>query len=155
MIAINSYISYQYGYKVLSLLEFILYLTSIAFWRKIKYGGIERKIDIFCVFITLSYATYISFLLPTLYNQIWITSLVVCGPIYYMNKVLFYYQVENTNKNIITENNFYYFSLEYTNPNTIERELAYYRCVYTHGMTFHVGLCLSSIYCIMNNRIDQ
>ena len=155
IILFSSIISCMYKYYILSILESCLYLTSILHWRKIKHGGIERKLDVFCVILTLSHATYISLQMPLFYTSIWCINLTCSSIIYVKNEYLFFYQVlQFYNKKIQNYNkSFDYFSVEYTNPHTYEREMAYYRNVITHVVFLHIGLCLVSIYCIVHNPL--
>ena len=154
MILLESFISYYYGYRLLGIMQFILYLSSTTFWRKIKRGGIERIVDMMCVTMTLSYATYESLFIPLFYTRVWIISLITGIIIFIKNEQLFYYQViQFYNKELPTNPlyEYHYFSTEYTNPNTLARELAYYRNVVTHGLVVHVGLSGAGIYCVMHN----
>ena len=151
MTLINAIITYYNGYYLLGLLDFCLYLTSLAHWRKIKHSGIERKLDIAFVVITLANATYESILMNQIYTCIWIVSLLCGCSLFFINEKLFYYQVLHKGCNISEP--FHYFSLAYTKPGTLERELAYYRNVITHGISLHVGLNLVSIYCIVHNPL--
>ena len=151
MLLVNAYITYYYGYHLQGILDFSLYLTSIAHWRKIKHAGIERKIDICCLYVTLGNATYVSFCMPYFYTCVWIISLLGASLVFYVNEKLFYNQVFQ--KGVTISEPFHYFSVAYTKPDTLERELAYYRNVITHGIGLHVWLNLASIYCIVHNPL--
>lgn len=151
MLLINAFITYYYGYHLQGFLDFCLYLTSLAHWRKIKHAGIERKIDVCCLCVTIAHATYESFCMPGFYTCVWISSLVGASSVFYINEKLFYYQV--LQKGVTFSEPFHYFSLAYTKPCTSERELAYYRNVITHGIGLHLWLNLASIYCIVHNPL--
>jgi hypothetical protein len=161
MLLINAYITYSHGYPLQGCLDLCLYLTSLAHWRKIKHAGIERKIDVGCLCVTLGNATYTFFTMPPLYTCLWIGSLLGASVVFYVNEKLFYYQVlqyynmkiNKTAYKVYKKIPFHCFSLEYTNPYTHERELAYYRNVITHGIGLHVWLNLASIYCIVHNPL--
>lgn len=150
-ILINAIITYTNGYNLLGFLELCLYLTSVTHWRKIKHTGIARKIDVGCIIVTFTYATYVSFCMPQIYTCVWVSSLVGASLVFYVNDKFFYYQV--LQKNVTISEPFHYFSVAYTKPGTLERELAYYRNVITHGICMHVGLSLVSIYCILHNPV--
>ena len=155
IIILTSIISFIYQYYTLCILEACLYISSHFHWKKIKHGGIERKLDVLCVFLTLSHATYIFFQMPRFYTSVWCVYLTSSSIVYVVNEYLFFYQVlqfYNT-KIKMAPTQFHYFSVTYTNPYTHERELAYYRNVITHGLFLHIGLCLVSIYCILHNPL--
>lgn len=141
IILLNSIITFIYKYRLLALLEFILYITSVQLWREIKHECIERKIDVCAVVSTLSYATYTSYHMKPIYTYIWISSLILATIVYIKNDYMFYCQIKYTK------------GLEYTLPNTYQRECAYYRNVITHCITLHLGLSFISIYCIVHNPL--
>ena len=156
-ILLNSIITYIYGYYLLSICEFGLYISSVIFWSKVRHNGIEKNIDICLVIINCCYGTYISFTLPIYYNIFWLCTISFCCLTFIMNEYIFYYQVRiHYNKYIPTKTDeitkYNWFSLDYTNPHTHNREMAYYRSTITHGTILHIITSISSIYCITHSK---
>ena len=141
MILVNSIITFLYKHRLLAFFEFILYMTSVQLWSKIKHESIERKIDVYAVVTTFSYATYTSYHMNPIYTYTWLSALAIATIVHIKNDHLLHCQVNCPKRP------------EYITPNTYQRECAYYRNVITHCIVLHLGLSFTSIYCIINNPL--
>jgi hypothetical protein len=69
MIGISSGIVYYMKERILTLILFLLFLTSINFWRKPEYG-LRRNIDIFLCWFVISYFITVEFLFLPEFNRV-------------------------------------------------------------------------------------
>ena len=151
---ILSCVAFMYKYYNLFILLFMLYISSLLHWRKVKYFSLIKVIDIILAFLTISVITFydITRFCP-FYRNIWYYSVFIISTAFTTNEILFYYQILRYKNKIIDKpcKKYHYFSLEYTNPNTIQREFAYYRSTYTHMIFIHIVPSIVSSYCAIKS----
>ena len=162
MFIITGVVCYYCNEVILSIILFILYVTSIFHWSNPLLTGFVRNIDMTVAGISLLYGTYVSTTLPIFYTYVWFITLITCVSMFVYNEYLYQHQIlayneSIDNKYLFKPNNiidyiYYYTSLEPSMPNTTYREYCYQRSAYTHLFFLHFILCLSVIYCLVYGK---
>ena len=132
LLFITSIFAYIYNYKVLSILLFFIFITSIIHWKKLKQNSIIRFLDIFLVIVLIISSFYY---IKENKRIFWIQIIIIIFFIYAINQILYYYQL------IDNKSSLYLLDI-------IQRENVHYRTVYTHLFFNHICLLGLGIYCI-------
>lgn len=154
------------GFYVLACFLSPVYFTSLWHWHDPKKSSLARTVDIIAVLSAFCYSIYTSFQLRREITILWCCSSALQACVFYINGVLFSYQVEKPNalvqaaynqeddedlvdwyKNTFSPSLHKSFILP-TWPMTRERELAYCRCIYVHMVFIHMIPCTLAIYCL-------
>jgi hypothetical protein len=154
---IASPIYYYYGYNLISLFGFLLYISSVFHWRKVKQRGFCKTLDVIICLITLSYITFYGSLRFCHRDRIyWFGSVIVGIGSYLTNKYIEINQQYLSKKSVIVfdkDEPYRYLSLKYTRPNTPQRESAYKYSVFMHICFLHVNFFTVCTYCVINSLI--
>jgi len=128
----TSTISFYCGYLVLSYLQYIVYLTSMAHWSYILESGLARTADITAVIITLLYATLVTtqYIDPAK-PKIWYMILVTSVSIFVINELTLFIGLKTPN-------------LPIEKQHTIMKN-----AVLVHMFFLHYLLCIGCIYCVL------
>jgi hypothetical protein len=90
MIGVSACIAYYMQDTILTIFLFLLFLTSINYWRKPEYG-LRRQIDMFlCGFCTIYFIT-VSFLFLPEFNRALYLSAVTCMGVFYIIEYILAY----------------------------------------------------------------
>jgi hypothetical protein len=94
---INSFVCKYHNYNTLSALLFVLYITTLLHWHKIKHKGLIRSLDIFFAIITISRITfYDSYHFILDHKLIWDLYTFSSIFIFLINEYFFYININNT-----------------------------------------------------------
>jgi hypothetical protein len=133
LIIVASLFAYRSNLKLLSILLFCLFITSVIHWYKHQNNSIVRYVDIFLAIVLL----IVSFYYVKEHKFVmWLITVIIISIIFILNKICYHYQVENISS---------YF---YTLPNSKKRENAHYWSVYIHLFFNHICLLGMGAYCI-------
>ena len=93
MIGISSLIAFYMQDTILTIFLFLLFLTSINYWRKPEYG-LRRKIDMFLSLCSSIYFISVVFLFFPEFNRVvYLNSIICIGVFYLFEYVLAYYKI--------------------------------------------------------------
>jgi len=152
MFLLVSPFNYYYGYKLLSILGLLLYISSVLHWRKVKQGGFYKTIDVIICGITLTHITfYASIEFCVKHRMYWFASVIAGVVSYLINK---YIEMNQTKKSVVVfdkDEPYRYLSLKYTLPNTPQRELSYWYSVFMHICFLHVNFVVVCAYGVINS----
>jgi len=159
--SLNFIINFIYGFKVLTVLGFSLYVTSILHWRKIKHSGICKWLDVLTCLSTINYVTFVDshyFIIE--HRNWWLIAKFFAISAYSLNKYVEYYQQvvepDKDKKNCFADSEkFRYFCLKYTKPGTEQRESAYFYSVLVHILCLHVPLVFTCINGVMHAHLKS
>jgi len=159
-ILLDGLLAIKLCYYRLAITLLCLYITSILHWNKVKYVSMVKIIDIILATGTILQVTYIdSYRFTEYYFNLWNYSVNLCICTFFLNEILFYFQVLSQNNKVLKDHmncKYYYFSLYYSNPNTEYRELCYKRSAYTHMLFIHIFPTVACAYCaIMSHDSSQ
>ncbi len=90
MIGISSCIAFYMQDTILTIFLFLLFLTSINYWRKPEYG-IRRQIDMTLCGITLFYFVTIAFLFLPEFNRVMYINTSICVGVFYLFEYILCY----------------------------------------------------------------
>ena len=145
LILFTSSISFYCGHIILSYLQYIVYLTSIAHWSYILEYGVARNADITAVVITLIYATFVStsYINPTK-PKIWYMVLIISVFVFIINEVTLSIGIKMLDLYIIEDN-------DKTTNDEIQRKKhrIMFVSVWVHMIFLHYLPCIGCIYCIL------
>lgn len=144
-----AYIRKKYKIAILSL---ILYVSTITYWRKVKFNSIHRIIDIGLVLGILYYITnYESEKIKGVNREILIYAIIIMIIVYILNSIIFYFQtiewLHETGER--TQREYEYLSLEYTEENTEAREESYKKTMMMHSIFCHIMPNVAMIYSVI------
>jgi len=120
----------MFGYKVMSMIFGLLYVTTILHWRKVQ-DGLIKKIDIGVALLAMYRLTCVErFRLKPVYQTYWLFIVGIMVIAFIINEYIFNMQVKFPckTKRIIN----------YTLPDTKERESACYNSVIRHVCFIHL-----------------
>jgi len=141
----TSTISFCCGHIILSYLQYIVYLTSIAHWSYILEYGFARNADIAAVVITLLYATFVStsYVNPEK-PKIWYMTLIISVSVFIINEVTLSNGLKTLDLSIIEDN-------DKSTNDEIQRQKHRLMTisVWVHMIFLHYFLCIGCIYCIL------
>jgi hypothetical protein len=83
MIGISSCIAFYMEDTILTIFLFLLFLTSINYWRKPELG-LRRQIDMFLCWISTFYFVTVSFLFLPEFNRVMYVNTAICVGIFYL-----------------------------------------------------------------------
>ena len=163
--SLNFIINFIYGFKVLTVLGFSLYVTSILHWRKIKHSGICKWLDVLSSISTVNYITFVdSHYFIESHRNWWLIAKCIAICAYSLNKYIEYYQQicnpsekeREKDDNYFEETETYrYFCLKYTKSGTEQRESAYFYSVLVHILCLHVPLVFTCINGVMHAHLKS
>jgi hypothetical protein len=150
---ITSFISKIKGFDKFVYLSFLLYISTILHWYKLKDKGIRKYFDMIIVAITLSYFTFIETKkLKDKHKILWyITSLIIIL-VYVTNIIIFRKQIVNESNDTMELEDYKYFSLRYTKPNTEVRKKACKINVFVHLLFLHLLPGFVCIFCLLQSN---
>jgi hypothetical protein len=90
MIGISSCIAFYMQDTILTIFLFLLFLTSINYWRKPEYG-LRRQIDMFLCGISLFYFITVSFLFLPEFNRVMYVNTSICVGVFYICEYILCY----------------------------------------------------------------
>lgn len=90
MIGISSCIAFYMNDTFLTLFLFLLFLTSVNYWRKPDYG-LRRQIDMFLCGCCAFYFTTIAFLFLPEFNRVMYLNTSICVGVFYILEYVLYY----------------------------------------------------------------
>lgn len=149
---LTTIVAYIKKYYKLAVLSGLLYISTITYWRKVKFNSIHRFIDIGLVLGTLYYITfYESEKFKDGNREIWIYAIMLMGIVYIVNSIIFYFQTIKWlhEKGEGKQKEYKYFSLDFTEPFTEARELCYKYTMMMHSIFCHIMPNVTAMYCVL------
>lgn len=148
-ILVGFFVSCYYRHYYLSIILFILYLTTMHYWRKIHHFSILKCLDVVLAFsaaflLTFRYCHYFT----PLCKKIWIIFAFILCSIFFINEYIYYNKCINKEN---TKSDGSLFSLKYVEENTLEREQEYYRAVLTHCALVHISPVFVYTFCCFSS----
>ena len=142
-------VAYKYKYKKMSALAFLLTITSIMHWCRMKRSGWIRKVDIvIALSIIISTTFYDIKRFTPFYQSVWRKTVAIGITGYIMNQILYHYQIQRP---VLSDKPYWWGSLHYTLPNTDDRVHAYRRSVLWHNLCLHILFTSSCTTCIIGS----
>ena len=133
LILLASLFAYNSNLKIIAILLFCLFITSVIHWHKCQHNSIVRYIDIFLAIILLIVSFYY---VKKNKLTIWICTVIIIIILFILNKLSDHYHFEDSSSSF------------YTLPNSKKRENAHYWSVYNHLFVNHICLLGMGAYCL-------
>jgi len=128
----NSVVAYTHEYYLLSVLLFMLYITTIIHWNKLYKKSIVKTVDIILAVSSIISVTFRdSRRFTPKYTTLWYTTITISAVVFVLNECLLYYRLSI--------------------PEMREKKYVYETSVLIHILFLHIILNATCMLCIVGS----